>query len=78
MNKPKYLKGVIEKKKPAPVEEKKEVKKRPKATLMPCMSQSKKERDKKNAEQQPQRKPYVQKLVVTAVRKGGQQRDVGT
>ena len=46
-SKMKYLRGVMEKKKPVVVvEEKKEVKKKPKATLMPCMIQSKKEREK--------------------------------
>ena len=44
--KSKYLKGVFDKKKKQPETEKKVVKK-PKTTLMPCMSSSKKERENK-------------------------------
>lgn len=78
--KAKYLKGVMEKKKPVIVEEKKEVKKKPKATLMPCMSSSKKEREKQAAikESSNKKQPYVQKTIVTLLRKGGTHRDVGT
>lgn len=75
--KQRYLKGVVDKKKQATApEEKKEIKKRPKAELMPCMSSSKKERNK-----QPEvavRRPFVPRQVVTAVKIGGRQRDVGT
>jgi hypothetical protein len=58
--KAKYLKGLMEKKKTVVIEEKKEVKKKPKATLMPCMSSSKKEREKQAMiKDQPTKKPYV-------------------
>lgn len=73
--KAKYLKGIIERKKTVVVEEKKEVKKKPKATLMPCMSNKK---DKEKKIETPVKKPYVQKTIVTVLRKGGHIRDVGT
>lgn len=78
--KAKYLKGLLEKKKVVQVEEKKEIKKKPKATLMPCMIQIKKERDRDKSlkSEQPTKKQYVQKTIVTVLRKGGKQRDVGT
>lgn len=80
LGKAKYLKGLLEKKKPVPqTEEKKEVKKKPKATLMPCMVSSKKEREKqKLSEQPPKKKEFVQRSVVAVMKKGGKYRDVGT
>jgi hypothetical protein len=75
--KQKYLKGIVDRKKQAALQdEKKEIKKRPKAELMPCMSSSKKERNK-----QPEaavKRPFVPRQVVATMKQGGKQRDVGT
>lgn len=75
--KSKYLKGVIEKKKVV-VEEKK-APKRPKATLMPCMSSSKKERENKlKKENESAKKPHINRSVTAVLKRGGKARDVGT
>ena len=85
----KYLKGVLEKKKPKPVEEKKEVKKSKIAT-MPCLSSNKKDREKKSQppplKDSTSKKPSMfksiekqnDKLVTTLLKRGGLQREVGT
>ena len=80
--KQKFIKGIeIQKKKvvPPPVEK---VPKKPKAQLMPCMS-SKKDKTSRNPSEGPVKKTVVVninifKQVVTKLRNGGKQRDVGT
>lgn len=69
-NKSKFLKGSTEKKKKdMPSEDKKEIKKKPKAELMPCMSSSKKERNKPT--DLPIKKTFIPRSVVATLKHGG-------